>query len=257
MFWYLQVEVARCILQQCLLACLYARVYFHSSARMCCDITDTGDNDACSIVNLAPISKGVFSVAYTISDASVFQASVSVSVHHSNLRNSPLHFRVNSRLPVHFDAAGSPSCTVTTRANGSSVAVLNTDGRAVARTKQIHCGARGVMDIEMVFTPGGQAAYASIFVGALSTVTSPSSSLSSNPGHAFSYDCYNGSVCTDDMTGYPVRHGAFTTLLHIRGNMLTFSVDGELQRGSWPIPDDFYVLAVTYFAGSSCVISSI
>ncbi len=55
-------------------------------------------------------------------------------------------------------------------------------------------------------------------------------------------------VNSDNCTGHATSKGRTTFVdLHFRANELTFSVDNVLQSGTWPIPDNVYILAVPYY----------
>ena len=77
---------------------------------------------------------------------------------------------------------------------------------------------------------------------------------------SFLYNSYKGCVNVKytEGNGYPVvcsagAHHVFR--FYVDGNQLTFSAGHTvdmlvLQRGSWTLPNDFYLLLVMYYAGN-------
>ncbi len=99
----------------------------------------------------------------------------------------------------------------------------------------------------------------SIAVSATDVLNCTATVYNNNHQTAFFYDAYNGNVNRNyDSYGLFASSryaGEVVVELHIRGNTLTFSVNGVLQTGSWEIPDTYHVLVCTYGPGGTASIA--
>ena len=192
--------------------------------------------------------------------------SLGVCVQGRHVCGSPLSAVYQHRVPLVFDETAGAIAHRDISDGGQTLTTVGGCARAVAgRTVRLHTGPGVAFQFELEVTLGPSAgscgADLAIAIGGAATLASPEYDYGSNSRNmSFLYNSYKGGVNVKytEGNGYPVvcsagAHHVFR--FHVDGNQLTFSAGHTvdtlvLQRGSWTLPNDFYLLLVMYFAGN-------
>ncbi len=143
---------------------------------------------------------------------------------------------------------------VSATANGSHMVTTAYDGQA-----RVVISGRP-MDITIIVNTVSNGAFG-IGVGTPTRLNQRTCYYNTNHAMAWLYDAWHGLVNTD-WTGpdgtYAPRHaaGRRVVVLMVRGGTLSFSVDGVVMPGTWPIPSPANIIVSPGWAGGTVDISA-
>ena len=185
------------------------------------------------VVDVVHVSPGVFSARFRAVHPTAPTMYLHVRVRGRAITGSPVQLSIGK---LQWDAR----CRGGMLVNHSSAS-----GSGWVRTKLLRTTATARRTVRLVADMNVANGYLVVAVGTAEGIVSDH--FSRNPGLAFWYDGYYGSVNTDTGSEGPYPKSKVqwkrTIDLVFNGSTLTFAVNGAHQAGSWPVPDAFYVYA--------------